>query len=50
MRPHPLLAVKVIIIFHTGEASQLFNKYFFLKIHIDLGLFTQVHQATPREA
>ena len=50
MSPHPLCAVVVIIIFHTSEASQMFNKYFFLKIHIDLRLFTQVHQASQREA
>lgn len=50
MRAYPLLAVVVIIIFQTTEASQIFNKYFFLKIHTDLGLFTQVHQASPREA
>lgn len=48
MRPHSLLAV-VVIIFQTSEASQIFNKYFFLEIHIDLGLFTQVYQASLRE-
>lgn len=50
MSPHPLLAVVVIIIFHTSGARQVFNKYFFLKIHTDFGLFTQVHQASQREA
>lgn len=50
MSPHPLLAVVVIIIFHTSGARQVFNKYFFLKIHTDFGLFTQVHQASEREA
>lgn len=49
-RPHTLLAVIVIIIFHASEPSHIFNKYFFLKIHIDLELFTQVHQALQRKA
>lgn len=49
MRPRPLLAVVVIIIFHTSEASQIFNKYFFLESHLDLGLFTQIYQASLRE-
>lgn len=49
MRPHPLLAVVVTIIFHISEASQIFNKYFFHESHIDLGLFTQVYQASLRE-
>lgn len=50
MRPPPLLAMVVITIFHSNEPSQIFNKYCFLKIHIDLGLFTQVHKTSQRGA
>lgn len=36
--------------FHSCESSPKFSKYLFLNIHIDSGLFTQVHQAPQRVA